>query len=92
MLIRFHESTKLDTNIISAHSKIISISAANVLLVLANLNLECNDLVLEAYYTSTNKHYKNLMAIMQRTAISTANLVEKYKDGKLTSPGKVIGR
>lgn len=84
-LTRFSESTKLDTNIISAHSKIISISSANALLVLVSLDLDKNDLIMDAYYTSTNKHYRNLMAVIQKAAIVPANLLEKYTDGELNS-------
>ena len=75
---------------ISAHSKIMSISTANILLMLVNLDLEKNDLIMEAYYTSVNKHYRNLMAVIQRAAVTPANLIEKYEDGWLISEIEVI--
>jgi len=80
-----YESTKLDTNIVSTHSKIISVSAANALLVLVNLDAEHADLSVEAYVTATNKHYRAVMAVMQRASVVPADLLDKYSDGKLNS-------
>ena len=87
---RFYEALRLDTNIVSTHSKISSIGTANALMMLVNLDLNKNDLSMDVYYTSFNKHYRGLMAVLQRAAITPADLMEKYADGKLISKAKNI--
>ena len=58
---------------------------------LVNLDLEKKDLAMDAYYTSINKHYRNLMAVIQRAAIKPADLTENYTDGDLTSKKHAFG-
>ena len=77
---------------ISTHSKLVSVSTANILLVLVSLDLQKNELNMDAYYTSVNKHYRSLMAVMQRAAVVPTDLMEKYTDGKLISQRKIILR
>ena len=69
----------------------MSISTANALLALVNLDLEKNDLSIDAYYTSTNKHYRSVMAVIQRASIVPANLLDKYSGGELISV-QTVGR
>ena len=83
----FFEASELNTNLITVHSRIVSMSYPNILLMLVSLDAEKGELKMDPYYTVTNKHYKMYMATFQRAGIKVCSFANKYGKGWLISFG-----
>lgn len=81
----FYEANELNTNLITVHSRIVSMSSANILLMLVGLDTDKGELKMNPYYTVTNKHYKMYMATFQRAGIEVCCFENKYGKGKFIS-------